>query len=153
MKKKLKANLIHVFIPSCSFPLHAAWPLSGLPGAFSSLGCTAPALSASPHTEVLHPFNHFCDPPLEELQQLHISPVLRTPHLDAALQVRSDSTAPSRGAGSSPFPCWPHCLDQDIGFLVCKGTLLAHVQLQPHTSMPKSFWLGLLSILSSFSLC
>ena len=141
----------------CSFlhvasPLDAARPLSGLPGAFSSLGCTTPALSACPRTEVLHPLNRLRGPPLDELQQLHVSPVLRTPHLDAALQVSSHSTAHSRGAGSPPFPCWPHCLDQDTGFLVCKGTLLAHVQLLPHTSMPKSFLLRLLSILSCLSL-
>jgi len=40
---------------------------------------------------VLRPVEHFCGPPLDALQQLHVSPVLRTPHLDAALQVRSHS--------------------------------------------------------------
>ena len=38
--------------------------------------------------EVFHPWDHFCGPPLDVLQQVHISPVLRTPHLDAVLQVR-----------------------------------------------------------------
>lgn len=87
-------------IPSCTFSLDAARMLSGLPGAFSSLGCTVPALSACPRREVFHPLNHFCGPPLDALQQLHVSLVLRTPHLHAALQVRSHSTQ-QRGRISS----------------------------------------------------
>ena len=43
--------------------------------------------------EVFHPSDHFCDPPLDMLQQVY---VLRTPHLDAVLQVRSHS-AEQRG--------------------------------------------------------
>ena len=31
--------------------------------------------------------DHFCGPSLDALQQLHVSPALRTPHLDAGLQV------------------------------------------------------------------
>jgi len=31
---------------------------------------------------------HFCGPPLDALQQLHVSPVLRTPHLGTVLQMR-----------------------------------------------------------------
>ena len=38
------------------------------------------------------PLDHFCGPPLDALQQLHVSPVLRTPHLNAVLQVRPHST-------------------------------------------------------------
>ena len=38
--------------------------------------------------EVFHPLGHFCGLPLDALQQLHVSPVLRTPHVDAVLQVR-----------------------------------------------------------------
>ena len=99
-KKRLKGNLIRVSIPSRSFPSGAARPLSGLPGAFSSLGCTAPALSACPRREVFHPLNHFCGPPLDVLQQLHVSLVRRAPHLDTALHVRSHSTE-HRGRTSS----------------------------------------------------
>ena len=76
------------------------------PGAFPSAGCTA-QLSACPHREVFHPWAHFCGPPLDALQQLHVSPVLSTPHLDAVLQVRSHSTE-QRGR-SPPSPCWPRC--------------------------------------------
>ena len=31
--------------------------------------------------ELFHPWDHFCGPPLDVLQQVHISPLLRTPHL------------------------------------------------------------------------
>jgi len=37
--------------------------------------------------EVFHPLDHFCSPPLDMLQQVYVSPVLRTPPLDAVLQV------------------------------------------------------------------
>ncbi|KAK4816953.1 hypothetical protein QYF61_025776, partial [Mycteria americana] len=37
--------------------------------------------------EVLHPPDHFCGPPLDLLQQVHVFPVLRAPELDAVLQV------------------------------------------------------------------
>ena len=39
--------------------------------------------------EVFHPWDHFCGPPLDVLQQVCVSPVLRTPQLDAVFQVRS----------------------------------------------------------------
>ena len=39
--------------------------------------------------EVFHLLYHFCGHLLVVLQQVYISPVLRTPHLDAELQVRS----------------------------------------------------------------
>ena len=35
--------------------------------------------------------DYFCGPPLTMLQQVQVSPVLRTPHLDTVLQVRSHS--------------------------------------------------------------
>ena len=56
---------------------------------------------------VFHPLDLFCGPPLEALQQVHVFPVRRTPHLDAVLQ-------------------------DTVGFLGCKGTLLSHVQLAVH---------------------
>jgi len=39
--------------------------------------------------EVFHPLDHFRGPPLGMIQQVHVSPVLRTPRLDAVLQVIS----------------------------------------------------------------
>ena len=36
--------------------------------------------------ELFHPLDHFCGPPLDMLQQVRVSPVLLTPHLDAELQ-------------------------------------------------------------------
>ena len=42
--------------------------------------------------EVFHPLDHLHGHSLDTLQQVHVSPVLRTPHLDAALQVRHHST-------------------------------------------------------------
>ncbi|KAK4831239.1 LOW QUALITY PROTEIN: hypothetical protein QYF61_016471 [Mycteria americana] len=55
--------------------------------------------------EVLQPSDHFCGPPLDPLQQLHVLLVLRAPELDTVLQV---------------------------GLLDCECTLLAHVQLFVH---------------------
>ena len=37
--------------------------------------------------EVFHTLNHYCGPPLDLLQQVYVSLVLRAPHLDAVLQV------------------------------------------------------------------
>ena len=39
--------------------------------------------------EVFHPMDHICNPPLDVLQQIHVSPVQRTPLVDVVLQVRS----------------------------------------------------------------
>ena len=52
--------------------------------------------------EVFCPWVHFCGPPLDTLQQLCVSPVLRTPHLDAVLQVRPHRTGQMAGS-----PSWP----------------------------------------------
>jgi len=74
------------------------------------------------------------------LQQLHVTPVLRTPHLDAVLQVSPHSRV--EGQDCLPRPADHTAFDagQDIvGFLGCEGTLLAHVQL-PSTSTPQSFF-------------
>jgi len=89
---------------------------------------------------VLHPLGHFCGPPLDTLQQVHVSPVLSTPHLDAVLQVRSHS---AEQRGTSP-PCHSGHAALDVaqvlvGFLGCKGILLPHVQLPP-TSPSKYFF-------------
>jgi len=39
--------------------------------------------------EMLQPSDHFCSPPLDLLQQVHVFPVLRAPELDTGLQVGS----------------------------------------------------------------
>ncbi|KAK4821329.1 hypothetical protein QYF61_018234 [Mycteria americana] len=57
--------------------------------------------------EVFHPSDHFCGPPLDLLQQVHVLLVLRAPELDAVLQDTG-------------------------GFLGCEHTLVAHVQLFIH---------------------
>ncbi|KAK4820661.1 hypothetical protein QYF61_002865 [Mycteria americana] len=44
------------------------------------------SLSLSSLAEVFHPSDHFCGPPLDPLQQVHVFPVLRAPELDAVLQ-------------------------------------------------------------------
>ncbi|KAK4823197.1 hypothetical protein QYF61_027206 [Mycteria americana] len=76
----------------------------------------SPAASRSPqrlswaplHTgEGFHSSDHFCGPPLDLLQQVHVLLVLRTPELDAALQ-------------------------DTVGFLGCECTLSAHVQFFIH---------------------
>ena len=41
--------------------------------------------------EVFHPLGQFCGIPLDAPKQVHVSPVLRTPHPDKALQVSSHS--------------------------------------------------------------
>ena len=101
--------------------------------------------------EVFHPLDHFYGPPLDVLQQVCVSPVLRTPQLDAALTTGEASPAQSRGAGSPSSPSDHASFDaaQDmVGFLGCEGTLLTHVQL-PSTSTPRTFSTGLCSIFSS----
>ncbi|KAK4810749.1 hypothetical protein QYF61_007723 [Mycteria americana] len=54
---------------------------------FVAIGAEQPQLS-QPFLigEVFHPSDHFCGPPLDPLQQVHVFPVLRTPELDAVLQ-------------------------------------------------------------------
>lgn len=49
--------------------------------------------------EVLHPWDHFCSPPLDVLHQVRISYVLRTPGETSRTQ--------SRGVGSPLLPYWP----------------------------------------------
>ena len=50
---------------------------------------------------VFHPLAYFCDPSLDLLQQICVSPVLRTPHLDSELQVRSHQC---RAEGQDDLP-------------------------------------------------
>ena len=83
---------------------------------------------------MFHPLDHFCGPSLDALQQLHVSPALRTPHLYAVLQMRPHQR---RAEGQDHLPCPAGCTALDaaqdtVGFLGCEVTLLAHVQLHIH---------------------
>ena len=80
---------------------------------------------------MFHPLDHFCGHPLNALQQAHVSPVLRTPHLDAVLQVSSHQHR-AEGQDHLPRPAGHTSFDSTqymVGFLGCEGTLLAYVQL------------------------
>ncbi|KAK4810670.1 hypothetical protein QYF61_007470 [Mycteria americana] len=83
--------------------------------------------------EVLQPSDHFCGPPLDPLQQLHVL-VLRAPELDAVLQVRSHQSRAEwqnhlpRPAGHASFDA----AQDTVGLLGCERTSLTHVQLFIH---------------------
>ena len=57
---------------------------------------------------MFHSVDHFCGPPLDALQQIHVSSVLGTPHLDAVLQVRSQQRKTRCGLKCDPG-CDPVC--------------------------------------------
>ncbi|KAK4829013.1 hypothetical protein QYF61_001769 [Mycteria americana] len=91
-------------------------------------------LSVNNRGEVFHPSDHFCGPPLDTLQQVHVFPVLRTPELDAVLQVGSHQSGAER-QNHIPRPAGHTSFDaaQDmVGLLGCECTLSAHVQLFIH---------------------
>ncbi|KAK4816284.1 hypothetical protein QYF61_014582 [Mycteria americana] len=101
--------------------------------------------------ELFQPSDHLRGPPLDPLQQLHVFLVLRTPELDAVLQVESHQSG-VEGQNHFPQPAGHTSLDaaQDtVGLLGCERTLPAHVQLFIHQYPPRSFSAGLLSIPSS----
>ena len=80
---------------------------------------------------MFHALHHFCGPPLDALQLVHVSPVLRTPHLDAVLHRRSHQR---RAEGKDHLPCPPgHAVfdaaQDTVGFRGSDDTLLARVQL------------------------
>ena len=118
-----------------SSPLDSEKPLSGhLSLLFSRLN--SPSSLSCPHSKsvVFHPLDHFCGLPLDTLQQVHLSPVLRTPHEDAVLQMRSHQCRIER-QDHLPQPACHASFDiaQDtVGFVGCEGTLLAHVHLAIH---------------------
>ena len=91
--------------------------------------------------EVFHPLDHFCGPHLDTLELFCVSPVLRTPHLDTVLQVRLHQCRVEgqdylpQLAGHASFDAAQDTVD----FLVCEGTLLAHVQL-PIYQYPQVFF-------------
>ena len=84
--------------------------------------------------ELFHSMDHFLWPSLDTRQQVHFSPVLRTPHLDTVLQMRSHQHR-TEGQDHLHLPAGHAAFNaaQDtVGFLGCKDTLLAHVQLPIH---------------------
>jgi len=83
---------------------------------------------------VLQPSDHFCGPPLDPLQQVHVLPVLGAPELDAVLQVRSHQSG-AKGQNHLPQPAGHAAFDaaQDtVGLLGCKRTSVAYLQLFIH---------------------
>jgi len=84
--------------------------------------------------EVFQPSDHLCGPPLDPLQHIHVLPMLGAPELDTGLQVGSHKSG-VKGQNHLPRPAGHDSLDaaQDmVGFLGCKRTLLAHVELLIH---------------------
>ncbi|KAK4827791.1 hypothetical protein QYF61_021744 [Mycteria americana] len=84
--------------------------------------------------EVFHPSDHFCGPPLDPLQQVHVCLVPRTPELNTVLRVGSHQSG-TEGQNHLPRPAGHTAFDaaQDTaGLLGCECTLLAHVQLFVH---------------------
>ena len=99
--------------------------------------------------EVFHPSDHFCGPPLDPLQQVHVFPVLRTPELDAALQGGG-----VEGQNHLPRPA-AHTAFDAARIRLAFWAASAHCRITASfssTSTPKSFCAGLLSIPSSPSL-
>jgi len=83
---------------------------------------------------VFHSVNHFCGPLVDALQQVHVLPVLRIPHLGTVLQVCPHQCR-IEVQDHLPRPAAHASLDaaQDkVGFLGCESTLLAHVQFAIH---------------------
>jgi len=125
--RRMSSSCSFTFPPRISVPaptilvvLHWTYSCLSMLCPFSMLHSPSsqPILAGEP----FHPWDHFCGPPLDALQQLHVSPVLRTPRLDAVLQVR-----PHQHRAEGPSPCWPRF------FWCIPGShwlsLLAHVHL------------------------
>ena len=73
-------------------------------------------------------------PDVDTSEEVHISPIMKTPNLDTVLQVRPHQCR-VEGQYHLPQPAGHTSFDaaQDmVGFLGCEGTLLAHVQLAVH---------------------
>jgi len=96
---------------------------------------------------VLQPSDHFCGPPLDPLQQVHVFPVLRAPELDAGLQVRCHQ---SRVDGQNPLPrpaghaAFDAAQDM-VGLLGCERTLLEYSCTFGSYLGLGEFWLGVCS--------
>ncbi|PKU46357.1 rna-directed dna polymerase from mobile element jockey- hypothetical protein [Limosa lapponica baueri] len=84
--------------------------------------------------EVLQASDHLRGPPLDPFQQVHILPVLRTPELDAVLQVGSHESR-AEGQNHLPGPAGHTSFNATqgvLGFLGCNCMLPAHVKLLVH---------------------
>ena len=72
--------------------------------------------------EVFHPSDHFCGPPLDPLQNIHVFPVLRAPELDTVLRVGSHESGVEgqnhlpRPAGHASFDKAQDRVDSAPGF-------------------------------------
>jgi len=80
---------------------------------------------------VLQPSDHLRGPPLDPLQHIHVLLMLRAPELDTELQVGSHKSGVKR---QNPLPrpaghASPYAAQDMVGFLGCKCTLPAHVEL------------------------
>jgi len=74
--------------------------------------------------EVLQPFDHFCGPPLDPLQQVHVFPVLGAPKLETGLQVVSHEEEDEGegwpvGPRSQPVLGW----NKTLGERICGSVL------------------------------
>ena len=81
--------------------------------------------------EVFQPSDHFCGPPLDPLQQVHVLLMLGAPELNAILQVGSHKSR-VEGENHLPQPAGHtsfHAAQDTVGFLGCKRTLPGHVEL------------------------
>ena len=116
----LAKKLVPIFSAGPLFVLEGCYKVSrSLP--FSRLS-SSNSLSAFPHRRGVPALWSFLQPPLDPLQQLHVSPVLRDPELDAGLQVGSHQSRPE---GQNPLPQpaglrlvrtpFPPCGDTEMG--------------------------------------
>ena len=103
--------------------------------------------------EVFHPSDHFCGPPLDPLQQLHVLIVLGDAELDAVLQMRCHQSR-AKGQNHLPQPAGCASFDAAQGLLGCERTLPVILNFWS-ASTCKSFSSRLLSIhsLPSLYLC
>ena len=107
--------------PKESVPFFLTAPLQVLKGCYqvslepSLLQAEQPQLSRPVLVgEVFHSLCHFCGPPLDALQQVCVSPVLRIPHLDTVLQVRCHQ---HRAQGQDHLPHPAAAAQDTVGFL------------------------------------
>jgi len=111
-----------------------------------------PQLSASPHREVIHPLDHFCGPPLDAFQQVHISSYTED---STSEHSTSDEVSPAeRGRITSPYLLTMLLLMQSRTWLAFWAAR-AHCWLMSSLSSTSTpikgcpFWLGCAQ--SSFS--
>jgi len=92
--------------------------------------------------EVLWPSGHPCGPPLDSLQKIHIFLQLGALDLAAVLQIRPHKDRAER-EDHLPHPAGHLASDavQDtVGLLDCKCTLLAHVKFYVYSSADPCTW-------------